>query len=121
MAELADEVIDVTGDQVTRGQLLRISEADARRFLQLVIAPLGALEKDTPNGVVTARVLFDGTQWGCREQRTRKRGQVRTVRWSFWVYARLNLAESATFNDSSYFLFLMFFLCFCMFSSFFFF
>ena len=28
-----------------------------------------------------------------------------TDRWSFWVYARLNLAESATFNNSSSFFF----------------
>ena len=42
-------------------------------------------------------------------------------RWFFWVYARWKLPESATFNNSSFFLllfFLSFFLCFSMFSSF---
>ena len=43
------------------------------------------------------------------------------VRWSFWIYARLNLAESATFNNSSSFSSFVLFFLFLFFSCFFFF
>ena len=59
MNELAEEVVD---DQACREQLIKLSEADAKiRFLNLVVASLGANRKDKPGSVVTARVLFDGT------------------------------------------------------------
>ena len=56
------EVMDVLTDQTSRGQLIRLSEEEAKiRFTRLVIASLGANRKDRPNGEVTARVLHDGT------------------------------------------------------------
>ena len=49
-------------DQTTRGRVLELSESvPRRRFPHVVIASLGALRKDKPSGVVTARVLSDGT------------------------------------------------------------
>ena len=51
-----------TTDQTRRGQLIRLSEEEAKiRFPRLVIASLGANRKDRPNGEVAARVLHDGT------------------------------------------------------------
>ena len=48
-------------DQATRGQVLKLSETEARRqFHQHVIASLGALRKDKLQGAVTAKVLFNG-------------------------------------------------------------
>ena len=44
-----------------------------KRFSDLVIASLGAQRKEKPGGVVTARVLFDGTHGLCVNSRTRLR------------------------------------------------
>ena len=60
--ELSDKVIEVLDDQSKRGQILKLSEAEAKRqYPNLVVASLGANRKDKPSGEVTARVLFDGT------------------------------------------------------------
>ena len=59
-------------DQAGRGQALKFTEAKARaRFLDLVVASLGAQRKDKPNGVISARVLFDGTHGLAVNTRTR--------------------------------------------------
>ena len=47
------------------------------RFLNLTVASLGANEKDKPSGIVTARVLFDGTNGIAVNRRTRIRDQER--------------------------------------------
>ena len=60
-----------------RGQVLKFKEAEARaRYL--VVASLGAQRKDKPNGVVSARVLFDGTHGLAVNARTRVRDQERS-------------------------------------------
>ena len=42
--------------------MLKLTETEARlRFPDFLVASLGAIRKDKPGGVVTARVLFDGT------------------------------------------------------------
>ena len=75
----ADRVEAVLEDQASRGQLLKFTEAEARaRFPNLVVASLGAQRKDKPNGVVSARVLFDGTHGLAVITRTRIRDQERT-------------------------------------------
>ena len=52
----------VLEDQAGRGQVLKFTEAEARaRFPDLVVASPGAQRKDKQSGVVSARVLFDGT------------------------------------------------------------
>ena len=59
----ADKVEAVLEDQASRGQVLKFTEAEARaRHPHLVVASLGAQRKDKPNGVVSARMLFDGTR-----------------------------------------------------------
>ena len=46
-------------DQAKCGQVLRLSEADARKkFRGLVIASLGSQRTEKHGGVVSARVLF---------------------------------------------------------------
>ena len=75
----ADKVEAVLDDQAGRGQVLKLSEAEARaRFPDLVVASLGAQRKDKPNGVVSARVLFDGTHGLAVNTRTRVRDQERS-------------------------------------------
>ena len=82
VAELSDKVVEVLDDQSTRGQVLRLSEKEARsRFSNLVAAsswshpqkvkPL--LPSLPPSRVVTARVLFDGTNGISINTRTRMR------------------------------------------------
>ena len=65
-------------DQASGGQVLKLAEQDARqRFPNFTIAPLGANRKDKPGGVVSARVLFDGTNFIAVNSRTRIRDQER--------------------------------------------
>ena len=65
-------------DQASRGQVLVLPEREARRrYSDLVVASLGAIRKDKPNGEVTARVLFDGTHGLSVNGRTRTRDQER--------------------------------------------
>ena len=55
----ADKVEAVLEDQAGRGQVIKITEAEARaHFPDLVGASLAAQPKDKPNMVVSARVLF---------------------------------------------------------------
>ena len=55
-----------------------MSEVEARhRFPELVVASLGAMRKEKPGGVVTARILFDGTHGVSVKTRTRTRDQER--------------------------------------------
>ena len=75
----ADKVEAVLEDQAGRGQALKFTEAEARaRFPDLVVASLGAQRKDKPNGVISARVLFDGTQGLAVNTQTRIRDQERS-------------------------------------------
>ena len=74
-----DKVEAVLEDQVGRGQVLRLTEAEARaRFPDLVVASLVSQRKDKPNSVVSARVLFDGTHGLAVNTRTRVRDQERS-------------------------------------------
>ena len=76
---IADKVEAVLEGQAGRGQVLKFAEADARvRFLDLVVASLGAQRKDKPNGVISERVLFDGTRGLAVNTRTRIRDQKRS-------------------------------------------
>ena len=62
LVEFTDQVLEVMEDQAKRWQVLKLSEDEARaRFPNLVVASLEAQRKEKPGGVVTARVLFDGT------------------------------------------------------------
>ena len=52
---LFEEVEKVMEDQHARGQVLKLTEDDARtQFPGLVIASLGAQRKEKPGGVITA-------------------------------------------------------------------
>ena len=60
--EHASRVLDVLNDQSSRGQNLKLPEAEARlQFLHLVVTSLQATRQDKPGGVISARVLFDGS------------------------------------------------------------
>ena len=77
-AELSEHVTAVIEDQAERGQVLKLCEQEARKkYPRLVIASLGANRKDKPNGVVLARVLFDGSNGIPVNRRTRIRDQER--------------------------------------------
>ena len=74
-------------DQSERSQVLKMSEREARiRCPSLFMAFVGASRKDKPNGVVTARVLFDGTNGISINIRTRIKVYGRS--------ARANVAEA---------------------------
>ena len=76
--DLSEQVTTVLEDQAERGQVLRLTEEEARKkYPHLVIASLGANRKDKPNGVVSARVLFDGSNGISVSRRTRIRDQGR--------------------------------------------
>ena len=78
LAEYEDQVLEVMRDQATRGQLLVLTESEARRqYPDLVIASFGAQRKEKPGGKITARVLFDGMHGPCVNSRTRLRDQER--------------------------------------------
>ena len=71
-------MLAVLDDQSTRGQALKLTEEEARaRFPNLVVASLGANRKDKPDGTVSARVLFDGTNGVEVNKKTRIRDQER--------------------------------------------
>ena len=75
---LEDKVLAVLEDQLARGQFLKFTEEEARaQCPNLVVASLGAQKKDKPGGVVTARVLFDGTNGIQVNKRTSWRDQER--------------------------------------------
>ena len=72
------EVEDVLRDQASRGQVLILPEAEAKeKFPNLVVASLGAQKKEKPGGVVSARVLFDGTNGNFVNTSTHLRDQER--------------------------------------------
>ena len=72
LADLSEQVAAVLEDQAERGQMLKLSEQEARKkYPHLVIASLGANRKDLPSGVVSARVLFDGSNGIPVNRRTR--------------------------------------------------
>ena len=78
LATLSDKVKDVLDDQSERGQVLKLSEREARiQYPDLVVAALGANKKEKPNGVISARVLFDGSNGIAVNRRTRIRDQER--------------------------------------------
>ena len=73
------QVLDVMHDQASRGQIIVMTESEARsRYPGLVVASLGAQRKQKkPGGKITARVLFDGTHGLCVNSKTRLRDQER--------------------------------------------
>ena len=78
VASLSAEVTEVLEDQARRGQVLKLSECDARReYPDLVVASLGANKKEKPGGIITARVLHDGTNGISVNRRIRVRDQER--------------------------------------------
>ena len=73
-----EQVLEVTHDQASRGQIITVTEAEAKnRFPNLVIASLGAQRKEKPGGKITARVLIDGTHFLCVNSKTRLTDQER--------------------------------------------
>ena len=78
LAEWSGECVKILDDQAEREQVLKMSEVEARRrFPELVVASLEAMRKEKPGGVVTARILFDGTHGVSVNTRTRIRDQER--------------------------------------------
>ena len=60
-------------------------EAEARnRFSKLVVASLGAQKKEKPGGVISARVLFDGTN-----------GNFAVIRSTHWWHLKRLMREKA--------------------------
>ena len=77
--EHTERVVKVLEDQTSRGQLIKLLEAEARaRHPNLVISSLGANRKDKPNGEISARVFFDGTNGLQVNTGTRLRDQERS-------------------------------------------
>ena len=73
------EVEEALRDQAGRGQVMILPEAEARnRFTNLVVASVGAQKKEKPGGVVSARLLFDGTNGNFANTSTHLRDQERT-------------------------------------------
>ena len=71
-------MVAVSEDQVEPGQILTQSEPQTKaRVPNLIVASLGAIRKDKPNGTVIARVLVDGTRRTSVKSRTRIRDQER--------------------------------------------
>ena len=70
LREFEAQVLDVMHDQASRGQIIVMSESEARmKYPNLVVASLGAQRKQKPGGKITARVLFDGTHGlSCKHQ-----------------------------------------------------
>ena len=78
LREFETQVLDVMHDQASRGQIIVMTESEARsKYPNLVVASLGAQRKQKPGGKVTARVLFDGTHGLCVNTKTRLRDQER--------------------------------------------
>ena len=80
LSEHTERVVKVLEDQTSGRQLIKRPEVEARaRYPNVVIASLGAIRKDKPNGEVSARVLFDGTGGQQVNTRTRLRDQERSA------------------------------------------
>ena len=75
LREFETQVLDVMHDQASRGQIIVMTESEAKsRYPDLVVASLGAQRKQKPGGKVTARVLFDGTAWALCEFQNKAQG-----------------------------------------------
>ena len=73
VAERADNVVEVLDVQSSCGQVLKLIESEAtRRFPNFVVASLGAVRKVKRHCVVTARILFDGTNGGSQSTLTKR-------------------------------------------------
>ena len=78
LAGLADMKQAVMDDHAERGQILRLTEEQAKaRYPNLAVASLGASKKENSTGESTARVLFDGTHGIDVNRRIRVRDQER--------------------------------------------
>ena len=78
LREFETQVLDVMHDQASRGQIIVMTESEARtKYPNLVVASLGAQRKQKPGGKITARVLFDGTHGLSVNTKTRLRDQER--------------------------------------------
>ena len=78
LAEWSEECKKIVEDQAERGQVLKMSEEEARRrFPVLTVASQGAQRNEKPGGEVTARILFDGTHGIDVNTRIRIRDQER--------------------------------------------
>ena len=78
VATLSAEVTEVLEDHARRGQVLKLTEHEAKsRYPGLVVASLGANKTEKPGGVITARVLHDGTNGVSLNRRIRLRDQER--------------------------------------------
>ena len=72
------QVLDVLRDQAKRGQVLVLSQQVAKkRFPGLVVASMGAVKKEK-DGVISARVVFDGTNGSYVNNSTHLRDQERS-------------------------------------------
>ena len=72
------QVLDVLRDQAKRGQVLVLSQQVAKkRFPGLVVASMGAVKKEK-DGVISARVVFDGTNGFYVNNSTHLRDQERS-------------------------------------------
>ena len=89
-----EQVLAVMHDQASRGQMLVLLEAEARRkFPNLVVASLGGVRKDKTIGEVTSRVLFYGTQGLSVNRRTRIRVKNARPQPTFALSACLSEAQ----------------------------
>ena len=78
VATLSAEVTEVLEDHASRGQVLKLTECEAKsRYPGLVVASLGGNKKEKPGGVITARVLHDGKNGISLNRRIRLRDQER--------------------------------------------
>ena len=72
VGDLTDKVLEALHDQSRRAQTLKKLEQAARaEYPALSVASLGALKKDMPNVIISARVLLDGTDGISVHARTR--------------------------------------------------
>ena len=61
LREFETQVLDVMHDQASRGQIIVMTESEARsRYPDLVVASLGAQRKQKPGGKVTAEYCSTG-------------------------------------------------------------
>ena len=79
VATLSAEVTEVPEDHAQSCQVLKLSEQEAKlKYPGLVVASLGANKKEKPAGVITARVLHDGTNGTSVNRRIQLRDQERS-------------------------------------------
>ena len=79
VAAWTGSVLAILDDQSSQGQALNMSESEARtRYPHLVVLSLGAMRKEKPGEVISARVLFDGSNGIPVNRRIRIRDQERS-------------------------------------------